>query len=634
MHKETVLQEQSRFRYAGSVLVCGLFGCAWLTSSAWAQRSTDVGAEMSSIEKDVQNVQLATESVAPAVEASGTLAEGDSEAPLPQDGDEGATRAATHAGRFLLTGDWNVLKVENLFHAFEMALEKTELKPEAVQQVLAEYQQTLINRGYLLARLVSKGTVLAGGGQSMEIHIDVGRYGDLSLYSILLTPEGVPVRDTFQERYFSAKQIQRKFSGFTGERPFNYNDFYRSLYDLNMHPDLTLNARLRLRQDEQRYIDMEMTVEENLPLHAILEISNTGTESTKEWRAGLTFQHLNLLRQDDVLTLRGINATDFSSLNSLALSYRIPHYMGHGGAFSVVSGFSRIDSEEIFQDISIRGSGWFTGVQGAQRVYDSSRHLITLGLGGVYRSMEDQLVFADTKGAKREADALPVSLSISYASKRDDALFGRNYLTLESAYNMGAALDMSSDEQFNNLRQNAEESYYIQRVQIARLQSLYFGAAPKTTSKDWSLFLKVEGQVADGALIPAEQFAVGGMNTVRGYEERTLLGDHGAVATLELRAPILQDLATRPFGRQASGQDPKTFVDRMQMLLFVDAGFISRSELLQGEEGTESIASAGVGFRWALSRYAQVRADVGYRFEELYEQDRGVGFHLSAQLQY
>jgi len=367
-------------------------------------------------------------------------------------------------------------------------------------------------------------------------------------------------------------------------------------------------------------------------LHAILEINNTGTESTKEWRAGLTLQHLNLFRRDDVLTLRGINATDLSSLNSFALSYRLPYRWGKGGAATAFGGYSRIDSDEIAPDISIRGSGWFAGFQGAHRMIDTRRHVVSLGFGGVYRSMEDQLVFADTRGRKREAEALPVSLALSYASKRDDAWWGRNYLTVETIYNLGVVMDVSSDEAFNDLRQNAKEEYAVYRVQLARLQSLYFGT-DTTARRDWSVFVKGEGQYADGALIPAEQVSVGGMSTVRGYEERALLGDHGGFATIELRTPILQDLVTRAV-RWRKAVVPEDSVDRLQLIAFGDVGFISRAELLQGEERSESISSAGMGVRWAFSRYAQIRADVGYRLDELFSQDKGFGFHVSAQLQY
>ena len=195
-------------------------------------------------------------------------------------------------------------------------------------------------------------------------------------------------------------------------------------------------------------------------------------------------------------------------------------------------------------------------------------------------------------------------------------------------------MELSSDEAFNDLRQDAAENYMVYRLQLARLQSLDWKATG-TVARDWTLFLKFEGQYADSALIPAEQFAVGGMNTVRGYDERALLGDHGGFATLELRTPILQNVLTGiPGLRQAEGARGARRVDRLQGVVFADGGFITRAELLQGEERTESIFSAGAGLRWAFSRYAQLRADVGYRFEELLDQETGVGFHVSAQIQY
>jgi hemolysin activation/secretion protein len=201
-----------------------------------------------------------------------------------------------------------------------------------------------------------------------------------------------------------------------------------------------------------------------------------------------------------------------------------------------------------------------------------------------------------------------------------------------SVYASAIGLGVSSDEAFNDLRQNAREEYSLFRLQLARLQSLYFGTE-LARAKDWSLFIKVEGQYAGEALIPAEQFAVGGMNTVRGYEERALLGDHGGLATMEIRSPLLQNLLARPFSRRKRDSDNRA-MDRLQILAFADAGFITRAELLQGEERSETLTSSGLGLRWSWSRYAQLRADMGYRFNETFTQDKGVGFHISAQLQY
>ena len=48
------------------------------------------------------------------------------------------------------------------------------------------------------------------------------------------------------------------------------------------------------------------------------------------------------------------------------------------------------------------------------------------------------------------------------------------------------------------------------------------------------------GQAATGALISNEQFALGGINSVRGYYEGDQYGDCGWNGSLELRSPYLE----------------------------------------------------------------------------------------------
>jgi len=57
--------------------------------------------------------------------------------------------------------------------------------------------------------------------------------------------------------------------------------------------------------------------------------------------------------------------------------------------------------------------------------------------------------------------------------------------------------------------------------------------------KDWSLLLRASGQVATGPLINNEQFALGGINSVRGYYEGDEYGDAGWFGSAELRTPFL-----------------------------------------------------------------------------------------------
>jgi hemolysin activation/secretion protein len=51
---------------------------------------------------------------------------------------------------------------------------------------------------------------------------------------------------------------------------------------------------------------------------------------------------------------------------------------------------------------------------------------------------------------------------------------------------------------------------------------------------------RANGQAATGALINNEQFALGGINSVRGYYEGDDYGDRGWSGSLELRSPFFQ----------------------------------------------------------------------------------------------
>jgi len=46
-------------------------------------------------------------------------------------------------------------------------------------------------------------------------------------------------------------------------------------------------------------------------------------------------------------------------------------------------------------------------------------------------------------------------------------------------------------------------------------------------------------QLADRALVPIEQFSLGGLESVRGYRQDLLLSDNGALPSLEVRLPVL-----------------------------------------------------------------------------------------------
>jgi hemolysin activation/secretion protein len=103
---------------------------------------------------------------------------------------------------------------------------------------------------------------------------------------------------------------------------------------------------------------------------------------------------------------------------------------------------------------------------------------------------------------------------------------------------------------------------------------------------DTLLLIRGDLQVASTTLLASEQFGLGGINSVRGYRQDLLLADNGALASVELRLPIVRV-------PQWNGV--------MQVTTFGDIGTAWNNSLSREENNTNTtntLASVGLGLRW------------------------------------
>ena len=113
------------------------------------------------------------------------------------------------------------------------------------------------------------------------------------------------------------------------------------------------------------------------------------------------------------------------------------------------------------------------------------------------------------------------------------------------------------------------------------------------------LFVRLEGQVASGALLSSEQMSAGGANTVRGYLEAERLGDNGLQSSVELRSPLL-DSKYAPF------------VKDWRLSAFYDSAALWVNQPLPGENTTFALASAGMGTRFSMLDVLSGSLDVAF----------------------
>jgi len=499
---------------------------------------------------------------------------------------------------------------------------------DEVKAAIDEVRGKIMESGKYLVRIsVVRENFYDAETKTITLLVDEGRFGNLTIKFEDGEPDGF---------WFSRRQIERKFRDIAEGDTFDYSRLRDILFDTNAHPDLTIDTSIDVRKPIEgegenrriaRYADVSLDVRESCPFHVVWEINNYGMEEVNEWQTSFTAQYLNLTKHDDVLTLSPSLSLG-GEMFSLAGSYMLPHYYWLGGATTLYGGYSYLDVSDIVPRLDLEGSGYFIGLQHTENIYNDERHQLALSAGVLWRYIEDQYTALGYSLNERGASIVPVSLALSYTAKKPDFLRGRNFATIQGVYNL-----MNGGDDLDEMWTDAEQNYSILRAQIARLQPLFGWYDPETDSElhQWILFLKVEGQYTADTLIPVEKLSLGGHNCLRGYSTRGYLGDYGVYGTVELRTPILVDTFASLFGDRTN----KTPVDRLQLLCFCDWGVTQYNDLPSNYDDNEFLASFGIGARFALTKYSQLRCDAAIPMcDGNNDDDDDFEVYLGVQFQY
>ena len=116
----------------------------------------------------------------------------------------------------------------------------------------------------------------------------------------------------------------------------------------------------------------------------------------------------------------------------------------------------------------------------------------------------------------------------------------------------------------------------------------------KRLNEDFLFLLRGDVQIAGGALVPLEQFRVGGVNSARGYRQDLSLGDSGIFGSAELRIPVLRF-------RKIDGL--------VQIAPFFDIGRLWNTDDLEIANAT--LPSLGLGLNLAMGDRFNARLDYG-----------------------
>jgi hemolysin activation/secretion protein len=354
----------------------------------------------------------------------------------------------------------------------------------------------------------------------------------------------------------------------------NLREIARAQALANDHPSKQVSVTIQQGKVPDT-VDAALKVEDSKPLQFFASLDNSGTKQSGHTRLGVGVSHSNLFNRDHSVTATYTTSPDghVSDLQQYGLYYRAPFY-SLGGALSAYYTKSDTNTGVVANFFNVSGSGEFMGVRWTHRLLPlgSYSHAAEIGL-------EDRFFGNGTtfNNVPIGTDVRSRPLLLRYTGRLDGAAYALAG-NLEFASNLSGGSG-NNDRAYTANRAGADSGWQAWRYALQGSRAL----------GTWTLNAKLRGQASGDALIPGEQFGLGGANGVRGLEEREGTGDQGLLGSVELMSPQI-----------AQG---------LRVLVFSDAGQVRSHQAGAGINAREGASSAGAGLRYQWRRNLSVVLD-------------------------
>lgn len=296
----------------------------------------------------------------------------------------------------------------------------------------------------------------------------------------------------------------------------NINDLNKDLLFFNGTNDIQLHITMHAGK-EPGTTDYVISVAEPQKSLVNVYVDNAGSESSGEWREGLFFTDRSLTGNRDSLVVSGIRS---DGTKSLSTSYTTP--VGCSG--TKLSLNYSMNSVEItdgeLEDLDVEGDSTAYGVSLIQPLVVNEAMRTEVALE--YSHQNSQTDFLGIHWIDDTTDSYTASFSMTNYGN-SSVIYQKYGYRVGSSENITGYTKDFSKYTFNGFWQKA-----------------YAGGQ--------MLSARLDGQYSSDDYLPsAEQFYIGGMYSVRGYEESYLGGDSGFAASIEYSVPIDKSKKTSVF---------------------------------------------------------------------------------------
>ena len=420
---------------------------------------------------------------------------------------------------------------------------------------------------YLPPQKVKDGTV--------EIKILEGKYGNVTI-----NPGRWERSSYLNKKYLKDNNIEPG-------KVLNVKDVRNALTDMTTEEYMKGAVSFADNEESEEFSDVTLDVKDRFPINFDLRYDNQGRDAIGTQRGVLYAGLHDVTGHGD--TLMGTVAASHNSI-------------GVGGMYSlpIASNDTRLNLGYSYSHVKIGNALKYLGLKGDSHdvFVGVSRRLahgedyrlygdITLDMRNTYLSSSNEIInpFLDDYRSR--------VIRATLTDVKDD-FYGRWLFT------GGASTGIPIDASDQNKARNAASNNFVKvNAGAARLQVM---------PHNQLAILQVNGQYANRHLWASEAMQVGGMSSVRGYDEGFRIGDYGVTASVEYRCPIP--------GLKAMLPEKYGFIsDSIQLAGFYDFGWFGdrfARDMYGNKAHGDYLMSAGPGVVIKLTKYISANMYWGF----------------------
>ena len=442
---------------------------------------------------------------------------------------------------------------------------------DGLLEAAAELESTLIKAGHSFHRVVLPQQTLDQG--SVTLHVVVFKLANV---------------DVTGNEYFSSENIKASLPGLVAGEVPDTKELSRELSIANSNPAKEITLRLKASTVPDS-VDAILAVQDQRPWQFFSTLNNIGTDETGEFRLSGVYQHSNLFNHDSALTLSYTTSPGHvSDVKQYGLNIQLPVYSLSGNLAFYVSR-SDVDSGRIEEVFDVSGAGDFIGGSYTHTFHNRGNYRHRASVGVDDKLFENDVDFL---GSPIGVDVRSRPLNLSYFGewRLPQALVNFN---LSYSRNLGGG-GVNNDAVYALARLGAEQDWEAIRFSANAIYAF---------QNNWSINLGLNGQYADEPLISGEQFGLGGVNSVRGFDERITAGDKGIRLSLEASTPPL--------------------LYNVRLHGFVEGGHVKTLEAPAGQIASENVVALGLGLRWSWTDRLSLTVEYAHEVNDLRATNEG-----------